>query len=518
MLENGERLSPPTLYNDWTYEDRHVDNLEDKLWKRIVFGGVSAACSATAVAFKIVNLQGWNSNVIGGAALSFIAGAGIQNTLHYALKHKWSNNWKSFVADYSLATFLTLSQVYNNLNHPAVSPWRDPLFSIFTGLGGMCTASFIHTLFTRRLSETEEMTGLRTEEQKEPIYLPLLGLNGRASRIAWNITKLAVGVGGIFLGVYYPPALIARDYSIMVVGDAMAQLGHELWVKRLEPKNEEIIYASSKFASQPLGKEIDFYYKFMKVFLVVSHVLPGILIPAAAGIQISSLPSGWIAGLASAAYFFAGFSGGGKRHLEIIRFSNVPYQELRELKREKDPLTKAEKVFRVGKWVFATAFVGGFLVLGLTGFSFQTMNLQKIPLVDRASLIAFGIGLYGAYACSHFAKKFFDPIMQNQQLRNTAYFLTRYSPGIPWLALYIIGKMQIGDESLDNSTLLTGILATLAYGSLGMGMGLEASSRGEYPPPRIFSSTAAALILQFIVQEMTKQFPTTTTEISGNVG
>lgn len=501
-------LAPPTLYADWNFNDKaHLEAAEAKTWKRIVFPVVSFACAATAIAFKVKDVWQWNSGSFGGPMLSLVAGFGIQNGLQTALSHRWSNEVKSFVADYSLPAFLTLSQVYNNFNQPVSAALTEGLFSPMAGIGGVCLAALTHVLVARRLSDTEEMTALKTESGEERHYLPLVSLNSRTSRVAWNVGKLVLGTGGIFLGVFYPPATIARDISIMFVGDAVSQLGHELWVHRLEEGNDMVVDATGAGGAGQradlltLTPGVDFYFKFMKVFLVAAHVLPGMLIAGAAGLQKAQR----VVGLPYALYFLAGFAAGGKRHLEWSRFTNVPVDELRELKRKPHTRNTPEKVFWAAKWFFSTVCVGGFIGLGIAGFSFQTMNFQPVELVDRASLIAVAVGLYGSYTVARLAKHFFKPDEHNTSLRNTAYFLTHYSPGIPWFALYIIEKMDIGDEHLNNSTLLTGVLATLAYLSLGNAIGLEAAARGEYPHPRVFSATSAALIFRAIIEFMTNQ-------------
>ena len=73
------------------------------------------------------------------------------------------------------------------------------------------------------------------------------------------------------------------------------------------------------------------------------------------------------------------------------------------------------------------------------------------------------------------------------------------------MALFIMGKMRIGDEALEKDSDLSGILGCVAYFSLANAIGLEANSRGEFLSPRVFSALAAALIFDFVIAELTNQ-------------
>ncbi len=159
----------------------------------------------------------------------------------------------------------------------------------------------------------------------------------------------------------------------------------------------------------------------------------------------------------------------------------------------------------VAKWSYALLGVGGFLTLAIAGFNPDDGKFEKIGPAVWAPLLGFTVCLYSSYIVGKVSKCFFDLKRPDARIRNSAYFWTHYSPGIPMLALYIMEQMNIGNSALSQYKIGAGVFAGLAYASLGTGIGLETSARADAPQPRVVSALFAALYGQFLIAQIFRQ-------------
>ncbi|NGX38194.1 MAG: hypothetical protein K1000chlam2_01366 [Chlamydiae bacterium] len=465
-----------------------------KLAWRIAISGVSLGIGGAAIAAEATHFHGWGNDSVSSTLLSFLAGAALQNTAQVALQRDWSNREVTFLADYATPVFLTLSQVYLNK-----TDWAVPIFGILNGLGGACTTAFLHTLVTRRLSETDDTvplvdSGSESEDLTKLRVTPLSYSNGR---IVWSVAEALSGVALAAVASQIPHISFLKNYGVILAGDGFAQLCGEIWLKRIIALQRASGGAEDVWETPSQPRELKIYTSLTRVFLAVSHVLPGGTLVLGGAIQN---PVG-----SALCYLLTGALTGGKRHVERARYTEVPEEHLLELKRPLQPLSNGEKVFKLAKWTFAILGVGGFIGLGIAGLNTNTGTFQNINPFDRAALATFGPFLYGSYAVAELVRRKFKENKESP-LRSTSYFYTHYSQGIPLLGLYIMEIMRIGNQALEKDSYLQGIAGCIAYASLGAGIGLEASARSDFPEPRVFSALSAALIFKFFAAALTSRF------------
>ena len=494
-------LPPPTLLSP---EPRAFEDAAESRfcsWQRIVYPVISSGICITAIVLKALDVQGIGSNPVWGTFLAFGAGAAAQNAIQTGLDRRVANQGKSFIGDYITAIFLITTQVYANI---APSPLtREGVLSSLVALGGAASSAMVHSLLTRKLTEGKEVEPLYASGD----YLKGMLFSSHAKRISWAVCKGLVGIGAIVTGAKVTQLSLLRDFGAILVGDGLGQLGSALWHRRIENKRSLTMSAvengtGSMPASEP--KEARTFQKVAKIVLPIIHVLPAPLIIAA-----GTLGKKHYVTAAGVHYGLVGLSTGIKRQMERIRFFTSPIAKLSELKHLKPDLNRLEKVFRVFKWAVAAAVVV-YAGLGIAGFDFQTERDDQFSDVDVTALSTFIFFLFGSYAVSEIAKKDFNRRLnilsmdkeKNIPFRNEFYFHTVYSLGPPIVALYLLEKMRIGDIALQNYKILADVLSAVAYASLATGIGQEASARGEYAHPRIFSALPAALVGKFIMRKI----------------
>jgi hypothetical protein len=487
-------------------------------WKAIVFSGASFACAATALALQVSNLHHWGSNPIGGAILSFTNGAGFQFGMLMLLPRSWMNLQKSFFADYAAAFFLGVSQPYLNLPKGAQQKAREGIFGLLNAHGGMCLAAFLHTIFTRRLSETEETTPFFEGEATRPGCLKIAFGNTSMQRGGWALLRGGAGLAAVVAGSFFDQVSILKGYGIYLAADAVGQIAMEGLIylySKSGPKEagggNMMFHRSAPSVSDCLmawnlsDKIHRFFPVFSKAFRAAAYVAPGMLVVCGGAAEKAH-----VAAVPLLCYFLAGIFTGGNRDLEMARFTETPCNEMTEIKEaaatDKSCGRKtAEGIWTATKWTFATLGVGGFLVLTMAGFDPDNGKFEKIGPEIWAPVLGFTCCLYGSYAVGKISKYFFDKQKPNAWVRNSAYFWTHYSIGIPMLSLYIMEQLNIGNSALSQYKVSEGVFAGLAWASLGVGLGLETATRADAPKPRVISALYAALFLQFLVAQLFRQ-------------
>ncbi|NGX48261.1 MAG: hypothetical protein K1000chlam3_01652 [Chlamydiae bacterium] len=468
-------LLVPTLLSP-KGETRNYD--EPCSWQRIVYPTISSAACISALVLKILDPHGYGTNPFWGTVLTFAAGATFQNGIQTALPRKFANQEKSFVGDYTTAIFLITTQVYANTNFSPLV--KEIMLSSLVGLGGAATAAMIHTLFTRTLIEGRDaeplFATLETDEDTDQMKGVFFTTSQR--RMIWAAFEGIVGACAIIAGKVNHLSLLG-DFGVILLGDGVGQLGSELWHRRIAKVHEK----------NPM--EGVFYQKVAKIFLSLAHILPVPFIILAGSLNFQ--------GSSDLFYGLSGLSTGIKRHMERVRFFVSPSSQLTELEYTKSPLNRIEKIFRVFKWGIA-GLTAAYLACGIAGFDFETDMIDQFSNINAIDLSAFGLFLFGSYAVCEIAKKAFNKI-QNHPIKNEFYFYTNYSLGAPIVALYLLDKMKIGDESLIHYKMLADVLSAVAYASLAIAIGQVASVRDEYRHPRIFSALPAALIGKFITRK-----------------
>ncbi len=487
--------APPTLYSPSSHPLFDDSQSKSCSWQRIVFPTLSAGVCITAVALKVLDVQGIGSNLVWGTLLSFGAGAALQNGIQTGLTRSVANQEKSFIGDYITAIFLITTQVYGNTTPSPIA--KEIVLSSLVALGGAASAAMVHTLLTRKMNEGQEVDPIFDMDARKS-YLKSLLFPSFPRRTIWALFESLLGSGAIVVGEKVTHLSLLRDFGAFLLGDGVGQLSSGLWHQRLQK-------LASKFSSfndydydsllddDPLEARI--YQTAAKIFLPIAHFLPGPLIVAAGTFGKHKYEAA-----AGVFYGLVGLSTGIKRHMERVRFFSSPYSKLAELKYIKQRDTRWEKGFRIFKWSVAGA-VAVYLGLGIAGFDFQTSIFDQFSKISAADLATFTAFLYGSYALSEVAKRVFNKEL-NKSLRNEFYFYNQYSLGPPIVALYLLEKMKIGDIALLKYTILADVLSAVAYASLAAGIAQEASVRGEHAHPRIFSALSAALVGEFIMRKI----------------
>ncbi len=487
---------PPTLLSPEPHAFEEEAEKRPCTWQRIVSPTISSGVCITAIVLKALDVQGIGSNPLWGTLLAFGAGAALQNGIQTGLPRRVANQEKSFIGDYITAIVLITTQVYDNIIPSHLT--KELALSSLVALGGAASAAMVHTLLTRKLTEGKEVDPLFGGTDSDG-NLKGIFLSTHARRTSWAVCEGLVGIGAIVAGEKVAQLSLLRDFGAILLGDGLGQLGSGLWHRRIVNKLPLTVQdvESAELYNIPVGEppEARTLQMVAKILLPIVHVLPAPLIVAA-----GTLGKKHYVTAAGVLYGLVGLSTGIKRQMERIRFFTSPQSKLSELKHIKPSFTRWEKAFRVFKWGVAGA-VAVYAGLGIAGFDFQTGKDDQFSDINVADLSTFIVFLFGSYALSEIAKKAFDKT-RNIPGRNESYFSNVYSLGPPILALYLLEKMKIGDIALQNYKILADVLSAVAYASLATGIGQEASVRGEYAHPRIFSALPAALVGKFIMRKI----------------
>lgn len=448
---------------------------------------LSVGSTAALIAVKISNLtQGkeWAETL-----LSMGIGMSTQHALQTVLPRHYAIKEQSFLADHDIEVFLIGTLIYGNTSPNSIE--KKVLFSAFNILFGAGVSAFIHALVTRKVQEQQHHQPLRDNESEgeESQHYKIAFLQTQKAQLIYGITEILSGIGIIIAGSQYKKAKFMMGYGSYLAADGMAQLvslGTYRWAKKIWDKYQT--NGSTVYEDQHYPPQISSYKILVENALALGYLVPGIflLIASVAQKEGYGFP-------AYASYVATGLFTGFSRETERLRFTEVPKKQLLEIKRVDTSRTTMEKVFHVGKWIFGTVGVGGFIGLGIAGFDTLSWKFKKPALIDQTTLSTLSVTLYGGYALARLAKKY---------SWDTVYFHSHYSQGIPIWNLYVMSLMKIGSLAISSESTLDQIIACTAWASLGMGLGFRSASRGEFISPRVMSAFSAALIGNFIGWEL----------------
>lgn len=462
---------------------------DKKVWKSRIVSISSFMIGGGALAGAI-----YFENRISSTLLALLSGMAFQNSAQTALPRKWANKEKSFFGDYFTAVYLITSQVYLNTSPSPVA--KEAMLTSLVVLGGIPLSAMLHTLGFKRLTEGRDPDPQASFSAPVP---PLKGIFHTSSRkrYALGILEVAFGTASIVAGATVKELSLFRDFGIIVASDGVGQIGAEAFYRKTVGPSKfnrggGVIIEDPSVRQTTTAKA---YRLATKILMPLAHTLPGVLIVAAGSVQKEMYP------LAASFYALYGVFNGIKSQLEKARFYGMGKYELLELdSAEKGPRKCYEYAFLGLKYTVAVATLA-YIALGISGYDLQTGEVDQFSDADVAALTTFGTCLYGSFVLTKIARKIFDREKDSRFL-NEFYFHTCYSIGPPTLALYLLEKMKIGDESLNTYPIVGVVAACIAYASLGGGIGQEAGIRGAFPHPRIFSALPAALLGKFVMRKI----------------
>lgn len=454
---------------------------------QIVQGTVAFGVFVSVVVFYATNLDGGYHNLTSRSILELTGGAALGWQVFSLLSHQKAIQTKSFISDYATPIFLILSQVYDNLAIEAQLACQKELFGFFNFYGGVAVAAFIHSVVTRKLGEGADVALLdQTERNQEKLKM---AYGSAATRALAGGGLLLLGVLGALAGALIPEAKLSRDFGMSLAGNGVARLLSELWWRK----------ALSNYAKSSHSCIASQYTVINRIVLVAFHALPGAFIVAASNAAKLQNPA-----LSSTLYAFTGAFIGWNEHLRQIRFSEVPKEQLFEIPSQKETILP-KKPFGWAKWVIGVPGVLTFAGLTIGGYNPIKNQWQRVDPFVVSAIATFSIALYASYFFSEWARTRFSK-ERNNKLVNSVYYSTHYSIGVPLVFIYVMEKLLINDEAIDLDGPFAGVLTTLAYGSLGIALGKEASSRFSFPNPRVVSSLYFALFGRYFINLISGEF------------
>lgn len=482
---------PPTLHQPRKLREDPSEllhwDIQNTAWKSVSL--CSFAIGGAALAGSIY----WE-NQTSRTLLALLSGMAFQNTIQTALLRKLANKEKSFFGDYFTAVYLITSQVYLNTSPSPVV--KEAMLTSLVVLGGVPLSAMLHTLGFKRLTEGRDPDPQASYSAPEP---PLKGIfhSSSAKRFTFSSLEVAFGSAAIVAGVAVKELSLFRDFGIIMASDGVGQIGAEILYRKIVGPNRFNKHGGMylKEPASPSTTKAKAYKLATKILMPLAHTLPGVLIVGAGSVQKNYYP------LAASLYALYGVFTGIKSQLEKARFYGMGKYELHELDPAKKGRRKCHEYaflgFKYAVAVAALAYIG----VGIAGFDLQTGQIDQFSDADVAALSTLGVCLYGSFVLTKIARRIFDRA-KDSRILNELYFHTCYSIGPPTLALYLLEKMKIGDESLNTYPIVGVVASCIAYASLGTGIGQEAGVRGAFQHPRIFSALPAALLGKFVMRKI----------------
>lgn len=521
--------NPPPLV-DYQPEDYPTQDFPSKgrLGGRSYFQIVQATASV-AVFFSVVSIMASNvfearQNQVSRSIFELLGGVSIGWFLPSILSKQWGNASKSLISDYATPTFLILSQVFLNLTKGAKTASQPYFFGFFNVYGGMALAAYVHSVISWRLGKGVDhplddnsnfMSGyslsLRADsdesdfssenpdpaDEAPPVssgnsfqaansHLKM-AIDSSAKRLSFSAVITTVGVAAIFSGIFVEKAKLLRDFGVILSGIGTARIVSELWWK----------YANRKFSQQRKNLlqvdhprysfAIHYYSAINRIILVAFHALPGALI---VGAEIAAEKK--ILPVSIPFFALTGIMIGWNEHLRQTRFSEVSIENLHEVRVSHQRIFPPKSLFGGVKWFVGVPCILTFIGLTMAGYNPDRNVFEKVSPYVISSMTTFAVALYSSYFFAESARVLFSKKPINRMI-NTAYYSSHYSLGIPLLFLYVTEKLLIDDEAINFDGPYAGTWTTLAWGSLGLALGTEASGRFDFRSPRVVSSLYLAL-------------------------
>lgn len=428
-------------------------------------------------------------------------------TITSLLTSQRSDELKSFISDYATARFLILSQIYNNLDPQTKNAARRLIFGWLNIEGGAVVASYLHTLLTWKVGAGLGVPLVEEkEEEKGNLTSPPLKTHfgGSSSRTSCALITLALGVGAVSMGYTVKQAKLLQDFGMVLIGSGIARIFNEVWWNQVNTCfNRDRQKGSQNRGYHHFSMHVRCYQTLNRIILVVFHALPGVCMVAAAETQRDSKA------LSGSLFVLTGLITGWNEELRKIRFNEVPQDSLHELSPRDvhaevpticqtitSALLPPKEWFQRAKWLVGTPGVLTFCGLTLAGYDPSTNSTHHVGPYVAATVASFAVGLYATYIAAERTKILFSAYKNDESI-NTAYFWLHYSLGVPLIFLYMMEKMEINDRAIQQDKAFTGIMTSFAWGSLGMSLAKEASSRFNSPSPRLVSSLYFALYGRF---------------------
>ncbi len=476
---------------------------------RIVGTTLSIGLFATIAGLYAADLGACRSQITSRSIIELGMGSIACWTVASLLTPQLSDRLKSFISDYATARFLILSQIYNNLDSHTKGAARRLLFGWLNIDGGAVLASYLHTLFNWKLGAGLEVP--LVEEQDDGLESMVLSssplkthLGSTLGRTFWALMTLGIGAGAVSIGYTVKQAELFQDFGMLLIGSAIARILNEVWWSQVNTcfnRNQQD--ESHNQRSHHFSMHVRCYQKLNRIILIVFHALPGALMVASAETyQVSKA-------LSSSLFVLTGLITGWNEELRKIRFNEVPQHDLHELPPQdfdaevptvcqtiKDTLLPPKGCFQRVKWLIGVPGVLTFCGLVLAGYDPSTNSTHPIGPYVAATTTSFVLGLYLTYIAAERTRVLFNADRDRKNV-NTAYYWLHYSLGVPLIFLYMMEKIKINDKAIQQYEAFAGIITSFAWGSLGMKLAKEASSRFNSARPRLVSSLYFALYGKF---------------------
>jgi len=459
---------------------------------------VSFAVFSAVVGVLASDVLNARSSHVSRALLGGLGGFSIGWLFPSILSEKRGNAFKSVVSDYATPIFLIVSQIYLNMTENQRSHASRGVFGFFNIQGGIALAAYIHSVIHWRLGTGIDLplSAQIDEPEKEVSHLKM-AVDTSAKRITSAGMITAIGVAAIFTGVLYPQAKLFRDFGIILSGNSMGRILSEMWWMAANWKFSKESTDYFLIDDESRYSWVTRYYSTInRVILIAFHALPGALI---VGAEIAAQKE--LSPLSMTIFAIAGIVIGWNEHLRQTRFTEVPIEDLHEVRINRERIFPPKSIFGAVKWFIGTPCTLTFIGLTLAGYNPDQNQFQKVDPYIISAMTMFAVTLYTSYFFSEWARTAFKK-EPNHRIINTAYHFTHYSLGVPLVFIYIMEKLLINDEVLNLDGPYAGVMATLAYGSLGWALGTEASSRFDSPNPRVVSSLYLALFTRYFFNHL----------------
>lgn len=442
---------------------------------------ISGAGAITLIALRIFMTfsSPVNALLMGGAGMC------LQYCVQYIPPIK--NVASHIIGDYSADIFLSLTQVaVNNSTYPVINDVINAsLFSLFGAqVIQVGNALWNLTVDDDRTAETVPLIQTNTR------FIKILTGKNSYERWIHEAVKGAIGITLITTGyVYSKHWSMLSKLGWIVSGHAFGGMIHELMhTLRIYFERKYPVVTSASFPPpETVNMHRSVYVMRMleKIAYIVSIALPGIFL----GFNLSPTDC------------FAGACMGIKRNIDMVRISNTPVHQLKELERNPDSETRStlERVGLVfqafcncrlpeGQLVWMTLLDVSKYAFGILGVgAFIIWNMVIGTPDTQLTLGTAGALLYLSYIFARLINKTNLDENTNRGL-STAYFYTHYSLAAPIFYIAITQWMQIGDIALDTYGTFKLILDILAWSSLTWSLGTLAAERSSgrnrpYPAP-----------------------------------
>jgi len=440
-----------------------------------LFGVVCVATTIGLITLSIMKDYGNSYN----ALITVGTGFAFQYAVQVTPFRNFINFEKNILTDYSAEFFLAFTQLY--LNVPQPRWFVRTTFGMFNALLGAQIATKIDTIVHWKLRDD------RSAESdvliQDPRTIHMISGNHSPSRRVTEVAKVIIAIVGLILSSIYPSKMaVIRKLGWLLLGHSIGSGIHETihsFRRHFEKQHEEMQGLHDGLLTQEMRtpKTITYLRLLEKVEQVVGVFLPGIII------AFNTSPTDCLSGVCM----------GMIRHIDWIRYTKTPVQELGELKKADIPQPAYLKVVDVAKYLFAVGVA-----------AFVAVAMVQGTAVDRWALATFAVMLYSSYAATRAIDHSEIP---NNRLINTLFFYSHFSIAAPVLYIAINQVLKIGDIALKNSPVYKTVISCVAYASLALSLGTHAGARATnrnrtYPAEM---NPLIVLFTYFFVQQLLSQ-------------